>query len=200
MKDKPHVLIVDDEPNVRRVLGTLLEQAGYATTRAASGEQALDLVRAKDPDLVMTDLRMDGMDGMELLSRMRSSFPEIPVVMLTAHGTVENAVEAMKRGALDFLTKPFDRDQVTEIVGKAVAQAESGRREYRGPLVAENRCGLVGNTLDGPCECNPHACDILGPRAVCSVCGEANYPRHVAFADDLADRIGNTEESYRYDY
>ncbi|NIL99420.1 MAG: response regulator [Acidobacteria bacterium] len=139
-------MIVDDEPNVRRVLGTLLDQAGWSTTRAESGEQALDLVRAQDPDLVITDLKMPGMDGMELLSRIRASFPEIPVVMLTAHGTVTNAVEAMKRGAHDFITKPFDRDDVLALVNKALGQAVSGRAEFRGPLVPGERCGIVGRS------------------------------------------------------
>jgi two-component system response regulator AtoC len=129
VKRKPHLLIVDDEPNVRRVLGTRLEQAGFTTTRAASGEQALDLVRAQDPDLVITDLKMPGMDGMELLCRLQRAFPEIPVVMLTAHGTVDNAVAAMKRGACDFITKPFDKQRVIELVTKALGQASSARRE-----------------------------------------------------------------------
>lgn len=143
---KPHVLVVDDEPNIRRVLGTLLEQAGFAATRAESGNQALDLVRSLDPDLVITDLKMPGIDGMELLRRLQQSFPEIPVVMLTAHGTVANAVEAMKCGALDFLTKPFEKQQVVDLVGKALAQASSARREYRGPLVSGARCGIVGDS------------------------------------------------------
>ena len=143
---KPHVLVVDDEPNVRRVLATLLEQAGFAVTRAESGDQALHLVRSLDPDLVITDLKMPGIDGMELLRRLQQSFPEIPVVMLTAHGTVANAVEAMKCGALDFLTKPFEKQQVVDLVGKALAQASSARREYRGPLVSGARCGIVGDS------------------------------------------------------
>jgi DNA-binding NtrC family response regulator len=146
VKRKAHVLIVDDEPNVRRVLGTQLEQAGWATTRAESGEQALDLVRAQDPDLVITDLKMPGMDGMDLLGRLQASFPEIPVIMLTAHGTVSNAVDAMKRGAHDFITKPFDRDEVVELVKKALGQAERGRAEFRGPLVPGQRCGIVGRS------------------------------------------------------
>ena len=146
MKQKAHVLIVDDEPNVRRVLGTLLEQAGWSTTRAESGDQALALVRAQDPDLVISDLKMPGMDGMELLSRIQASFPEIPVILLTAHGTITNAVEAMKRGAHDFITKPFDRDEVVQLVQKALGQAERGRAEFRGPLVAGQRCGIVGNS------------------------------------------------------
>jgi DNA-binding NtrC family response regulator len=146
MKQKPHILIVDDETNVRRVLGTLLEQAGYVTSRAASAEQALELVRGADPDLVLTDLQMEGLGGMELLARLRRSYPEIPVIVVTAHGTVENAVEAMRRGAHDFVTKPFDRDQVLELVAKAHRQAASGRREFQGPLVDGERCGIVGDS------------------------------------------------------
>jgi DNA-binding NtrC family response regulator len=146
MSPLPHILIVDDEANVRRVLGTVLEQAGYHTTRAESGEQALQLVRAQDPDLVLTDLKMPGMDGLELLGRLREGFPEIPVLMLTAHGTVENAVEAMKLGAHDFLTKPFDKEHVLEVIAKSLGQAERARQEYHGPLHGEARCGLVGGS------------------------------------------------------
>ena len=94
-----HVLVVDDEANVRKVIAALLEQAGYAASAASSAEEALELVRSLDPDLVLTDLRMPAMDGLDLLAHLRRSFPEIPVVLLTAHGTVESAVEAMKRGA-----------------------------------------------------------------------------------------------------
>jgi DNA-binding NtrC family response regulator len=89
---------------------------------------------------------MPGMDGMELLAKLRQAFPEIPVVMLTAHGTVDNAVEAMKLGAIDFLTKPFDKEAVLELVKKSVAQARSARREHRGPLVAGERCGILGQS------------------------------------------------------
>jgi DNA-binding NtrC family response regulator len=142
----PHILIVDDEPNVRKVLGTLLEQSGYVTTRADSAEAALDLVRAKDPDLVLTDLRMPGMDGLGLLRRLREDFPEIPVVILTAHGTVDNAVEAMKHGAFDFLTKPFEKERVVEVVAKAAGQAERARREFHGPPAANAEHGILGNS------------------------------------------------------
>jgi len=143
---RPHILVVDDEPNVRKVLGALLEQAGYLTTRAADADEALDLVRAQDPDLVISDLKMPGMDGLELLRRLKEGFPEIPVVLLTAHGTVEAAVEAMKEGALDFLTKPFDKSRVLEIVAKGLGQGERARREFQGPLAGGAPCGIVGQT------------------------------------------------------
>jgi DNA-binding NtrC family response regulator len=145
-ESKPHVLIVDDEANVRRVLGTLLDQAGYQTTRVADGAAALDVVRAQDPDLVLTDLAMPGMDGMELLARLKVDFPEIPVVMLTAHGSVEAAVEAMKRGAFDFLTKPFEKAKVVETIDRALRHGERSRREFQGPLTVDDDCGLVGRS------------------------------------------------------
>jgi len=146
MPDKPHILIVDDEPNVLRVLGALLEKRGYVTSRASSGEEALALVRAQDPDLVVTDLRMPGIDGLQLLQRMRESFQEIPVVLLTAHGTIEAAVEAMKWGAHDFLTKPFDNRRVVEVIGQTLAQSRRFRTEFQGPLSGESDCGIIGRS------------------------------------------------------
>lgn len=146
MKTKPHILVVDDEVNVRRVLCAQLAQAGFETAQASSGEEALERVRIEDPDLVLTDLRMPGMGGMNLLSQLRGDFPEVPVVVLTAFGTIETAVEAMKKGAFDFLTKPFDRDKVLETIGKALAQAVQGRREFQGPWASEAPCGIVGRS------------------------------------------------------
>ena len=140
------VLVVDDEASVRKVLGALLENAGWSTTRAASGEEALELVRANDPDVVICDLKMPGMDGLELLGKLRASFPEIPVVLLTAHGTVDAAVEAMKRGAHDFLSKPFDKEQVLATVEAAAGQSDRRRTDFQGPLVSGERCGIVGDS------------------------------------------------------
>ena len=140
-----HILIVDDEANVRKVLAALLAQGGYQTTPAKDAAQALDLVRAQDPDLILTDLQMPGMDGMELLARVRADFPEIPVVMLTAHGSIEAAVEAMKLGAFDFMTKPFDREQVLEVIGKALGQATRARLEWQDGNSRDD-CGLVGGS------------------------------------------------------
>jgi DNA-binding NtrC family response regulator len=147
MKESRQILIVDDEANIRKVLAALLDNAGFLTTAASSGEEAWDLVRAGDPDLVLTDLRMHGMDGIELLERLHNRYPEIPVVLLSAHGTVELAVEAMKRGAFDFLTKPFDKEKVLEVIHKALGQGERARLEFQGPFAPEARCGMVGESL-----------------------------------------------------
>ncbi|MBI4169569.1 MAG: sigma-54-dependent Fis family transcriptional regulator [Acidobacteria bacterium] len=146
MKERPLVLIVDDEANVRKVLAALIEQAGYGGVTASSGEEALRCVRAHDPDLVITDLKMPGTDGLELLRRLRADFPEIPVVMLTAHGTIESAVEAMKRGAYDFLTKPFDRDRVLDVIGRALAHGDRSRLEFQGPLAEGEPTGILGKS------------------------------------------------------
>ena len=129
--DRAHVLVVDDEPNVRKVLGALLEQAGYVTTRAANAEEALALVRTQDPDVVISDLKMPGMDGLGLLRKLKDGFPEIPVILLTAHGTIEAAVEAMKHGALDFLTKPFEKEKVLEVVAKGLEPVLRSSRSTR---------------------------------------------------------------------
>jgi len=148
MSHQPQILIVDDEANVRKVLGAMLEQAGYLSLRADSAEQALELLRSQDPDLVLTDLRMPGMDGISLLTRVRQEFPEIPVVLLTAHGSVETAVDAMKRGAHDFLTKPFEKSHVLQVVEGALRQARESRREFQGPPSRGAQCGMVGRSRE----------------------------------------------------
>lgn len=101
------ILIVDDEPNVRLMLRTALESAGYRVVEAADGRAALSQVRDQGCDLILLDLRMPNLDGMETLSRLRQEHDATPVVMLTAHGNIPDAVAAMKLGAIDFLTKPI---------------------------------------------------------------------------------------------
>ncbi|HET7544158.1 MAG TPA: sigma-54 dependent transcriptional regulator [Polyangiaceae bacterium] len=119
----PLVLLVDDDAAITTVLGSLLKQEGMAVTCAASGAEALAALTKHPVDLVVTDLRMPGMDGMTLLRRIAQSYPDLPVVVLSAHGTVPLAVDAMKAGAADFLTKPFDRDEVVFVLEKALASA-----------------------------------------------------------------------------
>ncbi len=118
-----HVLIVDDDEAVGTVLGALLRQAGLSAHHARSGEEALAALERRAFDAAVTDLRMPGLDGMGLLARLRAAWPELPVIMLTAHGTVGLAVEAMKAGAADFVQKPFDREEILFVVRKALAGA-----------------------------------------------------------------------------
>lgn len=123
------ILVVDDEKNIRRVLQALLEGDGYSVDEAGDGDEARALLRrsAGHYDLVLTDLRMPNCDGLQLLRWTRESHPDTPVVMLTAHGTVDIAVEAMREGAFDFITKPFDDEDLSGIVGRALAQRNANR-------------------------------------------------------------------------
>ncbi|HEV8720600.1 MAG TPA: response regulator [Candidatus Binatia bacterium] len=103
-----HILVVDDERNIRNNLGMVLEAEGYEVDKADNGDDALLHVKEGRYDIVFVDIQMPKMDGLELLRYLRGLRPKMPVVMLTAYGTVSRAVEAMKLGAVDFIEKPFD--------------------------------------------------------------------------------------------
>ncbi len=115
------ILIVDDEKNYPPILSAVLEDAGFETLTAYSGPEALEILEDSDVDLVLTDMKMPGMDGIELLERIKKKDPELPVIMMTAHGTIEKAVEAMQKGAYSYLLKPFDNEQLVLYVNKANA-------------------------------------------------------------------------------
>ncbi|MGH9328493.1 MAG: sigma-54-dependent transcriptional regulator [Terriglobia bacterium] len=114
------ILIVDDDPSLRRVLEVQLEQEGYATASAASAHQALMMLEFESYDLVITDLKMPDVSGIDLLREIRSQYPEALIIILTAFGTVETAVEAMKTGAYDYLTKPVHPDEMSLVVKRAL--------------------------------------------------------------------------------
>jgi DNA-binding response OmpR family regulator len=116
MNAAPCILIVDDEPNVRLVLRTALESAGYRVTEAPDGLVALELARVAACDLILLDLRMPKLDGMATLARLREAHSPAPVVMLTAHGSIPDAVSAMKLGAIDFLAKPITPAELRGVV------------------------------------------------------------------------------------
>jgi len=118
------LLVVDDEKNIREGLTASLEMDGYSTVCAASGNEAWELYCKGDIDLVITDLRMPGMDGEELMRRILAETPGLPVIILTGHGTIENAVSAMHDGAWDFLTKPVNLDHLAILVKRALENRE----------------------------------------------------------------------------
>lgn len=122
------ILVVDDEKNTREALSKILSEDGYDVATAADGYQAMNLVASETPDLILADLKMPGMDGLELLSRMRLKGFDAPFVMMTAYGTVETAVEAMKKGAEDYLTKPVNIEEL-EIQIKRILSHRSLLRE-----------------------------------------------------------------------
>ncbi|MBM4337245.1 MAG: sigma-54-dependent Fis family transcriptional regulator [Deltaproteobacteria bacterium] len=131
MKPTRTVLIVEDEANMRRVLCALLERDGFGTIEAGDGDAALERLAREPVDAILTDLRMPKRNGLELLEAVRRAHPEIPVVVLTAHGTVGSAVEALKQGAFDYLTKPFDPDEIRQVMEKAVSTRRLASREVR---------------------------------------------------------------------
>ena len=124
---KETVLLVDDKPNNLEVLGALLSREGYEVRAARSGEAALTEVRALLPDVIITDLKMPKMDGLEFFLAVRAIDGDIPVVFITAFGTVESAVAAMKAGAYDYLTKPLDHEKLRLIVRRALDQRRIAR-------------------------------------------------------------------------
>ncbi len=147
LPERKQILVVDDEPNLRRVLSAQLERDGYDVHTAEDGEEALQILKEHHLDLVITDLRMPKVDGMELLRRALELDDELPVVMITAHGTVDNAVEALKTGAFDYLTKPFDQAEVRAIVRKALRTRDLSAAEATRPesdALEQARYGIIG--------------------------------------------------------
>jgi FixJ family two-component response regulator len=131
------VLIVDDEKNIRLTLSLALEKLNLPVETAANGEEALQKLAEKSYGLMLLDLRMPGIDGMEVLRRLPEIRPEVKVVIITAWGTIEAAVEAMKLGAVDFLQKPFDAEEVRDMVSSLLDRATQERlrgQEYDGYL------------------------------------------------------------------
>jgi DNA-binding NtrC family response regulator len=114
------ILVVDDDESLRRVLQVQLEQDGYAVISAASAQQAFSLLQLRAYDLVITDLKMPGLSGIEVLKQVKAQYPETIIIVLTAFGTVETAVEAMRGGAYDFLTKPVHPDELSLVVARAL--------------------------------------------------------------------------------
>ena len=146
---RARVLLADDDESFRRVQEYQLDRAGYLVTSAADGEAALEAFREGLHDLVVTDVRMPGLDGLELLARVRAISPDTPVVMITAQGTIETAVEAMKQGAFEFLTKPFPGEKLRLTLERAHEFARLQRenrelrREVEGRFSFEN---IIGST------------------------------------------------------
>jgi len=132
MKDTPRILVVDDEKLIRWSVGERLSRKGYQVSAAESGERALEMVATDRPEVMLLDVRLPGIDGIETLKRALVLQPELVVVMMSAHGTVDIAVQGMKHGAVDFLTKPFPLAMLDAAVERAYAAAAT-RRRLAGP-------------------------------------------------------------------
>src|SRR5918994_6728696 len=119
-RDRGPVLLVDDDKDLLQLIAMRLSAAGYAVTAVASGEAALAALAVSRPQVVVTDLRMQGMDGMALFDAIHRDSPSLPVLILTAHGTIPEAVTATRRGGFSFLTKPFEPKVLLDTVAEAM--------------------------------------------------------------------------------
>jgi two-component system NtrC family response regulator len=140
------ILLADDDASLRRVLQFKLQKSGYEVAAVADGRQALDQLEREPFDLLLSDIRMPGLDGIELLEKARASRPDLKVVLMTAHATVLQAVQAVKLGAFDYITKPFEDDQLFRAIEQALAfgHLESENRRLRGQLDDRTAGKLLG--------------------------------------------------------
>jgi two-component system response regulator AtoC len=150
LPEKKQILVVDDEANLRRVLSAQLARDGYEVHTAEDGEAALAFLKEHHIDMVITDLRMPKVDGMDLLRAALRDDPSRPVVMMTAHGTIDNAVEALKTGAFDYITKPFDQNEVRVVVKKALRTRDlasaDATRDVLPVAPKDSRFGIIGES------------------------------------------------------
>lgn len=140
------ILLVDDEESIRASLRGILEDEGYQTVEAENGADAIDMIRDQVPDLVLLDIWMPGMDGIQALDRIKTLFPEMTVVMMSGHGTIETAVKATKMGAFDFIEKPFSLDKLLITIGNAINLKELRKENeaLRGVVAKDHE--LIGNS------------------------------------------------------
>lgn len=140
------VLVVDDELNMRLVLSAMLKKEGYEVAMASDGRQALKMLKEAHYAVIITDLKMPHIDGMELLSHVEKDYPAIPVIMITAYGTIATAVNALKKGAFDYITKPFEQEELMGIIGKAAKTHLLNKSEFVLTPEEVERDGLMGHS------------------------------------------------------
>jgi two-component system NtrC family response regulator len=139
------ILIVDDEKNYLTILSAVLEDEGFEVVTAPGGPEALEVHKSSDLDLILTDMKMPKMDGIELLENIKENDPDLPVIMMTAHGTVDKAVEAMQKGAYTYVLKPFDNERLIIYVKKAISmyQVVKENRRLRDAVESQYRFGNI---------------------------------------------------------
>ncbi|HSG89847.1 MAG TPA: nitrogen regulation protein NR(I) [Pseudomonadales bacterium] len=130
MKPRDSVWVIDDDRSIRWVLEKALEQEGIASQTFENGASALQRLRSESPDAIISDIRMPGMDGLELLERLHSDYPDLPVIIMTAHSDLDSAVSSYQSGAFEYLPKPFDVDDAVAVVKRAVAHAHEKRSTW----------------------------------------------------------------------
>ena len=182
------IVVADDEKNIREGLAEALALEGYRALPAADGEEALRLVEAEDADLVITDLRMPRLGGTEVLKAAASRYPGLPVIVLTGHGTIEDAVSAMRAGAFDFLTKPVNLDHLSILVKRALESRELARknRELEAEVEAQRRSSSIVGKSDEMKKVFDLVRRVAPTRASVLVTGESGVGK-----EPVADAIHN---------
>ena len=137
MAIKTNILVVDDDLHILEVIEARLLSAGYQVVKVDSGKKALESLQENPIDLMISDMKMPELSGMELLGKVRKIRPELPVVFLTAYGTINGAVESIKAGAVDYLTKPFKGNQLVDKIGTILAREAKKRQNSRGKIVTD---------------------------------------------------------------
>ena len=140
------ILLVDDDPGLLKLLSLRLKANGFEVDTAAGGRQALGRISAAQPDLVITDLRMQGMDGLALFDAVQKLAPALPVIMLTAHGTIPDAVHATRKGVFSYLTKPFDSNELLQCIAKALSQSQGHDSPGRVDDAGDWRRGIISKS------------------------------------------------------
>jgi two-component system response regulator AtoC len=136
MNSKPRILVVDDELNIRRILQMAFDKVGYQTLVAEDAREAIKLLESEKFDLVITDVTMPGMNGYDLQKQIQQVFPDLPVIIMTAFGTIPQAVAAIRNGAFEYITKPFDLDQLKRIVSAALEGDTPKKRTAKPKVVS----------------------------------------------------------------
>src|SRR5579864_3551041 len=143
------ILIVDDEADIRMLIAGVLKDEGYSTREAGNSTETLHELKARQPTLVILDIWLQDseLDGIEILRQLRAEMPSVPVVMISGHGTIETAVEAIKIGAYDFIEKPFKSDRLLLVVARAIEAAQLRRENEELRLRAGGELDLVGSSF-----------------------------------------------------
>lgn len=136
MTDKQHIWVIDDDRSIRWVLERALKQAGMNVTTFESADGVLDLLASEIPAAIISDVRMPGIDGLQLLEKISERYPNLPVIIMTAHSDLDSAVSAYQGGAFEYLPKPFDVDEAVELVNRAIQHTRS--QQHGQPAAAQD--------------------------------------------------------------
>ncbi len=194
------VLVVDDKELMRDSVGTTLERAGFEVLSAPDGQGALEMIARRRPDAVVTDLRMPGLSGLELIERIRAIDEDLPIVLMTAFGTIETAVKAMRLGAFDYLTKPFEGDELVVAIKRAVqhgvivrenAVLRVGTQREDGEIELRGMERLIGSSA-AMRRVKQQVLAVAGSHGNVLVCGESGSGKEVVARaiHELSPRVG----------